>query len=143
MEEKTLQLRRIFVQAIFNNLRNTPPKDFPTIAEVKTTIKDILPALKEHVEAYITIFEEARDANNDAVEKKITEEDLKVKIEEFNKRIVEYTKTEGQEIVTVVLSVDGMKTLTEQFNREDWGKRWLQNIEEFAEVLAAFEEAGK
>ena len=143
MAEKTLQMKRIFVQAVYNNLRNIPPKDYPTTAEIKTTIKEILPALEVHVAEYTKIFGEARDMNAQLVDKKITQEEVDKQVAGFNKRIVDYTRVEGQELVDVKLTEDGLKTLTEQFNREDWGKKWLQNIEEFIEVITAFEEAAK
>lgn len=143
MAEKTLKLRRIFVQAISNNLRNTAPKDYPTTAEIKATITEILPAMKEHVTEYAKVFEDARDVQAEFTDKKITQAEMDVKVAELNKRIVDYTRKEGQEVVEVALSADALKTLTEQFNREDWGKKWLQNLEEFAEVLTAFEEATK
>jgi len=143
MAEKTLKIKRVFAQAIFNNLNGIPPKDYPTTAEIKSTVTEILPALKEHLAEYVKIFSEAREVSDQHAEKKITGEEFQKQVDGFNERLVAYSKTEGQETVEIGLTTEGMKTLSDQFNRDDWGKKWFQNIEEFSEVMTAFDEAGK
>ena len=44
---------------IYNNLRNIPPKDFPTTGEIKSTISEVLPALKTHVSFYAEMMKKA------------------------------------------------------------------------------------
>jgi hypothetical protein len=54
-----------------------------------------------------------------------------------------YNKEHGIEVVDVELDEEGFKTFKMQFDRENWGKGWVANIEEFGELENAFVEAGK
>ncbi len=53
-----------------------------------------------------------------------------------------YNKEHGSELIEISLDDEGFKTLKAQFDRENWGKKWVANLEEFGELLQAFE-AGK
>lgn len=143
MANKTLKIKRVFAWTIYNNLRQTPPKDYPTTAEIKSTITDILPALKEHVVFYLDKMKEAEELSVKVVEKKLTEEESKIAIDKINDEFRIYNKENGSVIVDVVLDEEGFKTLKDQFDREGWGKRWVANIEEFGELIETFAEAGK
>jgi hypothetical protein len=133
----------VFAWAIYNSLKNTPPKDYPTTGEIKSTISGVLPALKEHLAAYLEKVEEAEDLSAKVVAKEITEEQVKVAVDKINEVWRAYNKANGNEVVEIALDDEGFKTLRAQFDREGWGKKWLANIEEFGELLAAFDVAGK
>jgi hypothetical protein len=143
MAQKTLKIKRIYAYAILSNLKAVPPKEYPTTGEIKSTISDILPALKEASTKYLELIESARDLSNKLADKKISEEEMKSGLEVINADWKKYNDIEGKEIVDISLSDEAFKTLQEQFNRDGWGKLWLANIDEFAELITAFEEAAK
>ena len=143
MSNKTLKIKRIFAYTIHNNLRNTPPKDYPTTGEIKSTISFILPALKEHISEYLEMMKKAEDLSVKVVEKELSEADVKVKIDGYNKEWKKYNKEHGSEVVEIILDDESFKTFKAQFDRDNWGKKWVANIEEFGELIGVFEEAGK
>jgi len=140
---KTLKIKRVFAWAIYNNLKRTPPKDFPTTGEIRSTITDILPALKSHVFFYSEKIEEATELSIKVSLKEIGEEESKKAVEKINDDWKTYNKEHGEEIVEIPLDDEGFKTLKTQFEREGWGKNWIVTVEEFGELLEAFAEAGK
>ena len=141
MPNKTLKIKRVFIYSIYNNLRNTPPKDYPTVAEIKSTINVILPVLKEAVSEYLELFVKVQDLAEQVREKKLSEEESKVKVDAMNAQWREYNTTHGDEVVDIVLDDESFKTFKAQFERDKWGKNWLANIEEFGELLEAFDAA--
>lgn len=143
MSNKILKIRRIFVWAIYNKLKQTPPKDYPTTGEIKSTISNILPALKEHVGEYLKNIEKAENLQEKLLAKEITDKEMQEGIEKINEGWKEYNKKSGNEIVEVSFDEEGFKTLKTQFEREGWGKQWVMNIDEFSELMEAFAEAGK
>jgi len=103
MSTKTLRIRRIFAYTIYNNLRNTPPKDYPTTGEIKSTISSVLPTLKEHISEYLKMLKKAEDLSVKVASKELPEEEVKVKIDEYNEEWREYNRDHGSEIVDVSL----------------------------------------
>lgn len=139
--KKTLSIKRVFAWAIYDNLKRTPPKDYPTTGEIKSTISDVLPALKVHVGEYQSKIKDAEELSVQVQAKKLSEEEAKAAVDKINDSWRAYNKEHGQEIVAVELEDEGFKTLKAQFDREGWGKKWLANIEEFGELLEAFDTA--
>lgn len=139
--KKTLNVKRVFAWAIYNNLKNTPPKDYPTTGEIKSTISDVLPALKIHVGEYADKIKDAEELSVQVQAKKLSEEEAKAAVDKINDAWRAYNKEHGQEIVAIELDEEGFKTLKAQFDREGWGKKWLANIEEFGELMEAFDAA--
>lgn|SRR3990167_8234542 len=142
-DQKTLKIRRIFAYTISNNLRSTPPKDYPTTAEIKATISTVLPALKEHISVYAEMMKKAEELAVRVRAKEIPENEMQGLLDAYNQEWRQYNKEHGDEIVEVVLDDEGFKTLKDQFDRENWGKKWVANIEEFGELEEALSEAGK
>ena len=143
MSTKTLKIKRIFAYTIHNNLRNTPPKDYPTTGEIKSTISSILPALKKHISEYLEMMKRAEGLSAKIAEKELSEADVKVKIDGYNEEWKKYNKEHGSEVVSIVLDDESFKIFKAQFDRDNWGKRWVANIEEFGELIEAFAAAGK
>jgi len=143
MSQKTLKIKRVFAWSIFRSLRVKPPKDYPTTEEIKATISDLLPALKAPVVVYFTLAKKAEEIANQIANKEVPEGEGKNQVDQVNKEWREYNKAHGDEIVDITLDGDAFKTLLDQFNREGWGKDWLANVEEYGELLAAFDEAKK
>src|SRR3990167_8394436 len=139
MSTKTLKTKRVFAYAIYNNLRNTPPKDYPSTAEIKSTISSILPALKEAVSGYGDLMLKAQDLAVKIQENKdLPKEEGDKLVSAMNDEWRAYNKEHGEDVVEIVLDEEGMKTLKAQFEREGWGKKWIATIEEFGELLEAF-----
>ena len=139
MSSKTLKIKRVFAWTIFNNLRNTPPKDFPTTGEIKSTINDVLPALKSHVVYYIEAMKKAEELAANVASKGISEGAAKMVVDKLNDEWRVYNKEHGSEVIKIDLDDEGFKTLKAQFDREGWGKKWVANLEEFGELIEAFE----
>ena len=142
---KNLKIKRVLIYAIYNSLRNTPPKDYPTTGEIKTTINDILPALKPHADEYLKFMKRAEEIQMKFLAKEITKEESEKAVEPINLEWRAYTKEHGNDIVEVAIENEPFTTLKTQFDRdgEVWGKRWFANIEEFDEVSTSFTEAAK
>lgn len=138
MSNKTLKIKRVFVWTIFNNLKNTPPKDFPTTGEIRSTINDVLPALKSQVKFYIETMEKAVELAEKVASKEISEVASKIAVDKLNEDFRMYNKKYGNELIEIPLDEEGFKTLKAQFDREGWGKKWVANLEEFGELLEAF-----
>ena len=143
MSTKTLKVKRVFAYAIYNNLKNTPPKDFPTTGEIRSTISNVLPALREHLSEYIDRMHQAEEIARKIRDKALGEKEAQDRVDAINEGWSAYNRDHGSDIVEVSLDEEGLKTLRSQFDRESWGKKWLANLEEFAELLEAFDEAGK
>lgn len=139
----TLKIKRVFAYAVYNRLRNVPPKDYPTTAEIKATISVILPALKKHLSVYLEMIKKAEDLAAKVASKELSEDKAKPLVDAFNEDFRKYNKEEGNAIVEISLDEEGFKTLKSQFDRENWGKNWVANIEEFGELADAFTEVGK
>jgi hypothetical protein len=140
---KTIKTKRVFVWAMYDNLRRIPPKEYPTTQEIKSTLLDVMPVLKEQVPEYIEMMKEAEKISQTVGAKKLGEEEAKAAVEAINTKWKTYSEGPGIEMVELKLNEDGFKTLDDQFNRDGWGKQWIVNIEEFGELLSAFEEAKK
>ena len=113
------------------------------MAEIKATIGDILPALRTHVTHYIEMFDKARDLSAKVKNKELSEEEIKAGVDKINDEIGVYSKEHGMDVVDVVVEKDAFSIFSGQFNRENWGKNWVVNIEEYGELLEAFETAAK
>ena len=143
MSTKTLKTKRVFAYAVYNSLRKTPPKDFPTTGEIKITISDILPAFKTHAAQYVEMIKQAEELSVKLAAKELTEEQSKKAVEVINDSWRVYTKEHGDDIVDIALEGEAFTTLKAQFDREGWGATWLANIEEFGEFSDAMHDAGK
>jgi hypothetical protein len=151
METKTLKIKRVFAWTIYDHLRKVAPKDYPTTAEIKSTLSEILPILKPSVEAYISVLKRAEELQEKVVafgklegeEKKTKDAETQKIIDALNEEWKNYNKKEGNEIIDIAISDEGLKTLKAQFEREGWGKTWIASVEEFGELLEAFTSVNK
>jgi len=143
MPIKTLKIKRVFAYTIHRSLKSTPPKEYPSTGEIKTTISDILPALKSHIAEYLKLSVEAEELALKLSSKEITEEESRVRLEAVNTEWRKYSKDHGNEMVEIALDGEAFNALKAQFEREGWGKTWVVNIEEFSELMESFTEASK
>jgi len=143
MAVKTLKIKRVFAYAIYNSLRNTPPKDYPTTAEIKNTIGEVLPAIKEHIVEYVNMQKRVIEISERVAGDEAALKAVQPQVDVINVEWRKYTKEHGHDIIDIKLDGDAFKTLKDQFNRQDWGTKWLVSIEEFGELLKSFEDAEK
>ena len=143
MAIKTLKIKRVFAYTIYRSLKSTPPKEYPTTGEIKLTINDILPSLKSHIGEYVKMSEKVDELSVKVQTKELKEEDLKGEVDKINEGFREYNKEHGTEIVDISLDGEAFTALKSQFERDNWGKTWVQNIEEFSELMDVFAEAEK
>ena len=143
MAIKTLKLKRVFAYTIYRSLKSTPPKAYPTTGEIKTTINDILPAFKKHIPEYVKMSEQVDELSVKVQVGELKEADLKGEVDKINDGFRDYNKEHGTEIVEVPLDGEAFTALKSQFERDEWGKTWVQNIEEFSELMDVFAEAEK
>lgn len=137
---KVFKTKRRLVQVVYSTLKNLPPKEFPTTEELKTTVSDILPALREHVEGYQSFVDEATEIQRERRNKKLTDEQVQKKVDEINERWNEFDQSKGDEEVAVELPEDAYKIFIDQFERENWGKNWFGDIESFVSFSNALED---
>lgn len=119
--------------AIYNGLKNTPPKDFPTAGEIRTTISSVLPILRPHLEEYERVMERVRDLSIVVDEGSKSEDEVKNITEEINRDFKKYGAEHGDDLIEVQVDKEFVKTLSGQFLRPGWGNRWFGKIDEFAE----------
>lgn len=143
MSQKILKIKRVYAYAIYNSLRITPPKDYPTTEEIKVTIGEILPEFKKNIVEYLEMVKKAENLTVSVAAKEVTEEEIKPKMDIINDEWKSYNKEHGQELVDISLDGSVFTTLKSQFNRDGWGQRWLANIEELGELIENFREADK
>src|SRR3990167_431589 len=143
MPKKTLKIKKVFIWTIYNSLKNIAPKDFPTTGEIKETITSILPKFKANVGEYIDLVKKISEAEELFNAKKITEDELKEKKAAVETEFKAYNKEHSGDLCELVLPEEAFKTLKAQFDRDNWGRRWVMNIEEFGELMVTFEEAAK
>ena len=143
MAIKTLKIKRVFAYTIHRSLKAVPPKDYPSTGEIKVTISEILPSLKAHIEEYLKLATQADDLAQKTISKEVTEEESKVKLEAINESWRSYSKDHGNEVVEIAFDGEAFTNLKAQFERDNWGKSWVVNIDEFSELMDAFTEASK
>lgn len=143
MAQKTLKLKRVFAWAIYQNLRSTPPKDYPTADEINRTISVFLPAFKQHISDYLRLMKQAEELSLKLSLKEISDAEAKVQTDALNDEWKKYNREHGNDIVEVPFDADEFTTLKTQFNREDWGKKWVVSLEEYGELAESFKAVDK
>lgn len=135
---KQLTTKKIYLYLIYNNLRRTPPREYPDTNEMVVTVDEILPALKLASAEFIEFLKQSDDINNDLSSDKVTQEDARAKIIELQKTVTAFELSpEGSVSVSVDLSPSAFSILQTQFER--WGKGntekqipgWFNKLEDF------------
>src|SRR3990167_871114 len=103
MANKTLKIRRVFAWAIFDNLKRTPPKDYHTTGEIKSTISDVIPALTDAVAEYSARIIRAVELSEKAAAKEISEDEVKAGVDKINDEWRAYNRESGNDVVEIVL----------------------------------------
>ena len=133
---KKLELKKVSVAIVWNGLKTTPPKEFPTIGEIESASK-VIDELKESIPEFVKIIEEGEAIGNEMAKGKITPE-LQKKREEYLKKTNEIESKNGKDIVKIELEDEDFKVFFQQCER--WGKNWFNRIDgllDFRKVLTA------
>lgn len=126
---KQITTKRIFAYIVHQNLKRTPPKEFPDITEMVTTVDEIIPAFEKDVLEFVSFRKQADEINNQLAAGSVTQEDATAKITQLQKDVRKYEIEHGDEPVTVDLETATLGTFNTQFER--WGKVWFDKIDDF------------
>lgn len=136
MSKKTITTKRRLAYAVYNSLKRIPPREYPSTEEIKTVLEDILPAFKEHVIEYIDVVRKATAIN--ARMEEFGRAKVEKMVADLNEKWRVFNKEHGLDDIKIKMEEDAVKTLVDQFKRDDvkgqppvWGRSWFGNIEEF------------
>ena len=124
---KTLKTKKVNVLACWNGLKNMPPREFQSIAEMEKT-GTILDLFKEAVSELAEALLEGEKINTDIQLGKIVGEEIIEKKTEFQKMANGLEDATGKEEIEIALEDDVFNTFFQQFER--WGKNWFQKVED-------------
>ncbi|NCO11884.1 hypothetical protein GW924_04795, partial [Candidatus Pacearchaeota archaeon] len=124
---KNLELKKVFIAIVWNGLKSTPPKEFPTIGEIESASK-VLDKLEEAVPEFVKIIEEGEVIGNEMMGRKMTPE-LQKRRGEYLKKTNEIENKHGKEIVKIELEDEDFNAFFQQCER--WSKNWFGRINGF------------
>ena len=122
---KNLELKKVSIAIVWNGLKGTPPKEFPTIGEIESASK-VLDKLKETIPEFVKIIEEGEAIGNEIMSGKMTPE-LQKRREEYLKKTIEIENKHGKEIVKIELEDEEFNAFFQQCER--WSKNWFNRID--------------
>ncbi|OIO42837.1 hypothetical protein AUJ63_01765 [Candidatus Pacearchaeota archaeon CG1_02_35_32] len=122
---KNLELKKVSIAVVWNGLKSTPPKEFPTIGEIESASK-VLDKLKETIPEFVKIIEEGEAIGNEIMSGKMTPE-LQKRREEYLKKTIEIENKHGKEIVKIELEDEEFNAFFQQCER--WSKNWFNRID--------------
>ena len=134
---KSLSTKKIYLYLAFQNLKRTPPREYPDTNEMVVTVDEILPALEAAAGEFIGFSKQADEINNDLASGKTQQDEARAKIAELQKVVGAFEKDGGEAMVTVELSSSAFGIFSAQFER--WAKGntekqipgWFNKIEDF------------
>ena len=124
---KILELKKVSIAVVWNGLKSTPPKEFPTIGEIESASK-VLDKLKETIPEFVKIIEEGEAIGNEIMSGKMTPK-LQKRREEYLKKTIEIENKYGKEIVKIELENEEFNAFFQQCER--WAKNWFNKIDGF------------
>lgn len=128
---KTLKTKKVNVVICWNGLKNTPPKDFPSIEEMDKTA-GILDLLKEATPEFAKVLEEGEKMNTDIQSGKLESDEKIMKAKtEFSKKSVLLEEKSGEDIVEISFENADFNAFFQQFER--WGRVWFIRLEPYLE----------
>jgi len=122
---KNLELKKVSIAIVWNGLKGTPPREFPTIGEIESASK-VLDKLKETIPEFVKIIEEGEAIGNEIMSGKMTPE-LQKRREEYLKKTIEIENKHGKEIVKIELEDEEFNAFFQQCER--WSKNWFNRID--------------
>ena len=122
---KNLELKKVSIAIVWNGLKGTPPREFPTIGEIESA-SNVLDKFKEAIPEFVKIIEEGENIGNEMMRGKMTPE-LQKRREEYLKKTTEIENKHGKEIVKIELENEDFNTFFQQCER--WSKNWFNRID--------------
>ena len=125
---KVLKTKQVNIAICWNGIRNTPPKDFPSVEEMEKTA-DLLDTLKESIPEFSKVLEEGEKLNTDIQAGKLKPDELMEKKTDFQKRSNSLEQEKGEQEISIEFETDAFNTLFQQFER--WGREWFFKLEPY------------
>jgi len=122
---KNLELKKVSIAIVWNGLKGTPPREFPTIGEIESA-SNVLDKFKEAIPEFVKIIEEGENIGNEMMRGKMTPE-LQKRREEYLKKTNEIENKHGKEIVKIELEDEEFNAFFQQCER--WSKNWFNRID--------------
>ena len=125
---KQLKTKKINIVICWNNLKNTPPKEFPTMNEMEK-MPDLLDLFEGAISEFVEIIKVGEEMNNKIISGEVTGDDVMRSRKEWGEksRKIE-AKEKGKEII-VEFENEEFNTFFQQFER--WGKNWFNDLREY------------
>lgn len=127
---KLLKTKKVNVAIVYNGLMNTPPKEFPTMAELEQT-PVIVEKLKTEIPEFVKSIGEAEKMNTDIITGKIKNEDIDKARSDYYKVSTNLEMEKGKEVVGIDFENNEFNTFFQQFER--WGRNWFIKMEAYLE----------
>jgi len=134
---KKLIITRFCVAAVWNQLRQTPPREFSTYEEIEK-VKEILELLKLQVQDYVDFIETSDAKRLDYSLGSIKQEEFQAFLNEQQKKAIEMDTLAKKEKITIEIETKLFNKLFDLFNK--LGKNWFNNITEYIEFKTALDE---
>jgi hypothetical protein len=128
---KQINTKRILAYVVYQNLKSTPPKEFPDINEMVETVDNILPALQPHVTDFIQYRKDADEVSSQLAAGTLTKEAAADKMTNLQKEVNKYETERGDEPVVIEMEGGTYNVFKTLFER--WGKNWFNKIEDFVQ----------
>ena len=125
---KIIKTKRVNIAVCWNGLRNTAPKQFPTIAEMEKT-GTILETFEEAIPEFVGMIKEGETLNKDIQTGKIKPEEIAKEKTEYGKKSNMTEGKMGDQEVSIEFENDEFNTFFQQFER--WGKDWFAKLDAF------------
>ena len=125
---KIVKTKRVNIAVCWNGLRNTAPKQFPTIAEMEKT-GTILETFEEAIPEFVEMIKEGETLNKDIQTGKIKPEEIAKEKTEYGKKSNMTEGKMGDQEVSIEFENDEFNTFFQQFER--WGKDWFAKLDAF------------
>ena len=137
---KNLRTKKRNIAICWNGLKNTAPREFPTMNELESTTA-ILDVLREAIPEFVESISEAEKMNTDIITGKIKSEDIAKARQDFFKKSTKIEMERGEKIVQIEFENEEFNTFFQQFGR--WGKNWFAKLEAFLEFTKDMNDTNK
>ena len=137
---KNLKIRKIDATICFNRIKNTPPKDFPNVAEMEKTA-DLIGILKKAIPDFAAMIEKGEKIGSDFRARRISEKDIVGVRKAFRVESNDFEEAHGKEVISIEFETAIFDTFFAQFER--WGKNWFLKLNDYLAFRGYMKEANE